>query len=203
MPTENVTGKPSSTGCRRWRADPDERRIALPYPKTRPSKIVNESIFRGLKNRFLQEIARKAPGAKTLRVWLNRWRGVTIGENVWIGYEAIIETSRPHLVTLKDGASIGIRCTLVAHMRERQGITIGEDADIGPGCIILAGVTIGPGAVVAAGSVVTKSVPPRTLVQGNPAVPIALVGIPLKMDVPIKEWVKHLKPLRKKSPLEK
>ena len=40
---------------------------------------------------------------------------------------------------------------------------------IGCNCIILKGVTIGEGAVVAAGSVVTKDVPPKALVGGNPA----------------------------------
>ena len=42
-------------------------------------------------------------------------------------------------------------------------ITIGNNSQIMPG------VTIGEGAIVAAGSVVTKSVPPRTVVGGNPA----------------------------------
>ena len=38
------------------------------------------------------------------------------------------------------------------------------------GCsLILPGVEIGEGSLVAAGSVVTKSVPPRTMVGGNPA----------------------------------
>ena len=41
---------------------------------------------------------------------------------------------------------------------------------IGTGCKILKGVTIGEGAVVAAGSVVTRNVPPWTVVGGNPAV---------------------------------
>lgn len=42
-------------------------------------------------------------------------------------------------------------------------------ASIGSGAVILGGVTIGEGAIVGAGSVVTKDVPPHTIVAGNPA----------------------------------
>ena len=158
-----------------------------------------EPFLRGCLNRILQEIARKAPGARTLRVRLNRWRGVSIGEGVWIGYDAIIETSSPHLVVIKDRASVGLRCTIVAHLREVRGVVIEEDADIGTGAIILPGVTIGRGAVVTAGSVVTRSVPPMTLVQGNPAVAIATVGIPFRTNTTLREWMKHLRPVRRGS----
>lgn len=48
-------------------------------------------------------------------------------------------------------------------------ITIHDWAYIGSGSHILPGVTIGEGALVAAGSIVTKSVPPHTVVGGNPA----------------------------------
>ncbi|HXG48013.1 MAG TPA: DapH/DapD/GlmU-related protein [Methylomirabilota bacterium] len=48
-------------------------------------------------------------------------------------------------------------------------VTIGDDVWIGLNAIILPGVTIGDGSVVAAGSVVTKDVPPRVVVGGNPA----------------------------------
>jgi maltose O-acetyltransferase len=48
-------------------------------------------------------------------------------------------------------------------------VKIEDDVWIGGNATIVPGVTIGEEAVVAAGSVVTKDVPPKTLVGGNPA----------------------------------
>ena len=158
-----------------------------------------ERFLPGIKNRLLQVLARHGPGARTWRVWLNRWRGVHIGRQVWIGYDAILETSRPDLITIRDRATVQIRATIIAHNRELKGVVIEEDVTVGPGAIVLPNVTIGRGSIVTAGSVVTKSVPPKTMVQGNPARPIATVEIPLRLNVSLKEFSKGLKPLRDQS----
>ena len=51
-------------------------------------------------------------------------------------------------------------------------IVIGNDVWIGYEAVILAGVTIGDGAVIGARAVVTKDIPPYTIVSGVPAKPI-------------------------------
>lgn len=161
---------------------------------------MQESVIRGIGNRVLQHLARILPGAQTLRVSLHRLRGVHIGKNVWIGYDVILETSRPHLITIQDRASLSMRVTVIAHFRETQGVKIEEDAFIGPGAIILPNVVIGRGAVVTAGSVVTRSVCAMTVVQGNPAVPVAECGILLEPETTLKEFSRCLKPLRPATP---
>lgn len=61
----------------------------------------------------------------------------------------------------------------IAEAWDKKGdIVIGNDVWIGYEAVILAGVTIGDGAVIAARGVVTKDVPPYTIVGGVPAAPI-------------------------------
>jgi serine acetyltransferase len=161
---------------------------------------MKETLFRGFVNRVLQHLARILPGAQTIRVALHRARGVQIGKNVWIGYDVVLDTSRPFLIKLEDDCVLSMRVTIVAHFRESTGVTIERDAFIGPGAIILPNVVVGSGAVVAAGSVVTRSVPPMTVVQGNPAVPVANCGIPLGLQVTLKEFSRSLRPLNSHMP---
>jgi len=158
---------------------------------------MNEGILNGLKNRVLQELARIVPGARSLRVMLHRWRGVKIGRNAWIGYDCVLETSRPDLIVLHEDVVISVRVILVAHFRGSTGITIEQEAFLGPGVIILPGVTIGRGAVVTAGSVVSSSVPPHTVVQGNPARAIATCGVSLASDEPLEKFLRSLRPIKR------
>ena len=157
---------------------------------------MHEKALRGVINRAFQMLARVLPGAESVRIALHRARGVRIGKDVFISQDVILETSYPNLIQIEDRASIGMRVTVIAHMRELcQGVKIESDVFIGPGAIILPNVTIGHGAVVTAGSVVTRSVPAMTVVQGNPAVPIARCGVPLTAQTTMKEFSRQLKPL--------
>lgn len=105
--------------------------------------------------------------------------GVTIGDNCLIATRRW--SSEPYLITIGNhvqvtegvwfhthGGGNSIR-TEVPDFDTFGKITIKDWAYIGSGSHILPGVTIGEGALVAAGSIVTKSVPPHTVVGGNPA----------------------------------
>lgn len=159
-------------------------------------------ILKSARNRMLQSLARGGPGGNTFRVTLHRWRGVRIGKEVWIGYDVIVETAYPELISIGDYSMINMRSTIIGHFKDQfeaagdgLSVRIGSDVFIGAGVIVLPNVTIGDGSVVTAGSVVTQSVPPMTLVQGNPAVPVARCGVPLTRGMMLKEFTRKLLPL--------
>ena len=156
---------------------------------------MRENALAGIKNRLLQQLAMSFPGGFKLRVALHRLRGVHIGQNVWIGYGALIETAYPDKVTIGDRVIIGIRATILAHFQELMGVRIKDDVYIGACAVILPGVTIGEGAVISAGSVVTASVPPMMVVQGNPAKRVARCGIPLGLKTSRVDFMRQLKSL--------
>jgi acetyltransferase-like isoleucine patch superfamily enzyme len=97
---------------------------------------------------------------------------IKIGDNVHIAWNVSIFDHNSHPINhylrrndlpdlflkKKNWDNVDIRPTIIC-----------DDAWIGVNVIILKGIEIGAGAIVAAGAVVTKNVPPMTLVAGNPA----------------------------------
>jgi amino acid adenylation domain-containing protein len=184
-------------------ARPESTGVGKPGEHLGPPRLIpkDENIFVGTKNRVLQLLARVAPDV--LRRRLHQMRGVTIGKEVSVGYDTVIETAFPWLVRIGDRVNIGMRCTIIAHFRGMASISRGQftvdirdDAFIGPGVIILPNVTIGEGAVVAAGSVVNHSVPPYVLVHGNPAIPRARCGVALTGTTEYQEFIGKLDPIQ-------
>lgn len=93
------------------------------------------------------------------------FEGVEIEDGVFIGpHTCFTNDLYPRAITL-DGALKGAADWQVTPTRVRYG------ASIGAGSVIRCGVTIGEYALVGSGSVVTRDVPPYTLVMGVPAKP--------------------------------
>lgn len=84
---------------------------------------------------------------------------VVIGNDVQIGPRVMFETIS-HGLVFEEGQG---RSTT------SRPIHVEDQVWIGAGAIITQGVTVGKGAVVAAGAVVTRDVPPHTVVGGVPA----------------------------------
>ncbi len=89
--------------------------------------------------------------------------GVTLEEEVFVGHNVTFINDQYPRATTADGqlqTESDWRCvpTLVK-----------KGASIGSGATLLCGITVGEFAVVGAGSVVTKDVPPYSVVVGNPA----------------------------------
>jgi maltose O-acetyltransferase len=104
---------------------------------------------------------------------------ISLGKNTYLNAGCVILDSAP--VRIGDGAMLGpgVQIYCADHHRDTQSrcegieiaksVTIGNNAWIGGGAIILPSITIGEGAIVGAGSVVTKDVAPGQTVVGNPA----------------------------------
>ena len=89
--------------------------------------------------------------------------GVTIEDNVFIGHGVVFINDMYPRATAADGQLQTEKDWKVETTVVKKG------ASIGSGATILANLTVGENAIVGAGSVVTKTVPPNTVVAGNPA----------------------------------
>jgi UDP-2-acetamido-3-amino-2,3-dideoxy-glucuronate N-acetyltransferase len=89
--------------------------------------------------------------------------GVTIADNVFIGHSVTFTNDRYPRAT-SPGGSLQTESDW-----ECIPTLVDKGASIGSGATILSGITIGTNAIVGAGSVVTRNVPPDTVVAGNPA----------------------------------
>mgnify|MGYP003294170608 CR=1 FL=1 len=139
--------------------------------------------FIRVKNATLYKVFVHFPYLK-VRVWALRKLGHHVGEDVHVSSGLVITQNfieyrgelyigdrvaiAPNVILILSSHPSASRLKQMLHLHDRP-IRIENDAWIGAGAIIMNGVTIGECSIVGSGSIVTKDVPPYTIVAGNPA----------------------------------
>lgn len=106
------------------------------------------------------------------RLWYRRLWGMDIHPTAQFSLSARFDLTFPAGVHVGAHSYVAFGVRILAHDMTRGlylHTRIGENCFIGGGSLILPGVEVGDNCVVGAGSVVTRSVPPGSLVAGNPA----------------------------------
>jgi UDP-2-acetamido-3-amino-2,3-dideoxy-glucuronate N-acetyltransferase len=91
------------------------------------------------------------------------YHGVTAGNGVFIGPNAILTNDRFPRAQSPDGGLADASDWVVSPIR------VGDGVSIGAGAVIVAGVTLGDYCMVGAGGVASRDISPRALVVGSPA----------------------------------
>jgi len=118
--------------------------------------------------------------SNSLRVKLNRWKGIHIADGAYIGMFCFLDNAYPEWIFIEEKVSINAGCYVIAHfnpmghfrrtvLAKVDPIVIKEGTMVGVRSIISPGVTIGEYSIVSENSSVVKSVPPMSIVRGNPA----------------------------------
>ncbi|MHA1268384.1 MAG: acyltransferase [Candidatus Helarchaeota archaeon] len=156
---------------------------------TAPQLVLEEALYKlgdGAISRFIKAamtniillIASHLTGWPRAKLALYRFIGAKIGKNCLIAHYNRLDPFMPNMIIMEDYSAIAMEVMLLAHSYiDREGfmgfrygpIRLCKHCRIGVRVTVLPGVTIGEGAVVAANSLVTKDVPPWTMVGGVPA----------------------------------
>ena len=114
--------------------------------------------------------------------------GVTIGDNTRIQANAVIAYKSKIGKNVFIGPSVTFTNDPYPPSKHIEGIMVGDDAIIGAGANIMAGITIGRRSVVGMGSIVTRDVPDEVVVMGSPA---TIRRTRAEYDKNQKEWQKN------------
>src|SRR4051794_4058891 len=108
----------------------------------------------------------------TKRAYLTRVFGMDIHPTAQFSLSAYFDRTYPKGVHVGRNSWVALEAVILTHDRTRGlylQTRIGENCFVGARSLVLPRVTVGDNSIVAAGAVVTRDVPPQSIVAGNPA----------------------------------
>ena len=132
-------------------------------------------------NKLLQFFSKSSLLSGYMRARLQELRGVNFDDvsTVFLGEDVVIDGICPENVTIKNGCQIGAGTKIVTHFYDNKKLSehkdyhfrfyqgkvlIEENVFIGFNCVIAKPVTIGKNSVLGANTVITKDVPPDSII---------------------------------------
>ena len=148
------------------------------------AKLIPSLYKKGLLPKWLCQIgsdilvflAQNLPHPK-LRILMWKIRGANLKKVKYVGMNCLIG-NYPWLLTVRENVAIASGTKILTEDDSYQNVggkkytapvVIEENVHIGMNCVIFPGVTISKNAIIGAGSVVMHSIPPNSVVTGNPA----------------------------------
>jgi len=149
------------------------------------------------RNYFCCILAYIAP-SNSIRVKLNRWKGVHVADGSYIGMFCFFDNAYPEYIFIEENVSINAGCYVVAHfnpmghfrrtiLAKVAPIVIKQGCILGVRCIVDPGVTIGEYSMIAENSVVNCDIPPLTIARGNSAKEIGKVRLEKQLQAEIEQ----------------
>lgn len=130
----------------------------------------NETTIRKITDINKIKVGNKSYGPLEVYTWGEKKEFLKIGDYVSIANDVKFILGGNHRYDILSTYPFKVKLGISKNEAYSNGkIDVEDDVWIGMSSIIMSGVKIGKGAVIAAGSVVTKNVPPYSIVGGNPA----------------------------------
>ncbi len=89
-----------------------------------------------------------------------------------VSLKAVLDRTYPRGIHIGEGSAVNFGAVILTHdvvVGKHAHTHIGKYCMVGARAIVMPGLTVGDHSVIAAGAVVTKDVPPNSIVAGNPA----------------------------------
>lgn len=120
-------------------------------------------------------VARVVLRRQRYRLGVNLPGSTVVGPGLFIGHAGGIVVNAA--TRIGRNCNLSHNVTIGANKGRRAGVpTIGDNVYIGPGAVVIGGISIGDGAAIGANSVVVDDVPPGVTVAGSPARVVSSAG---------------------------